>query len=175
MQPIANMKPRAALTQSAPSAITATMSKALMILPLAPSLMRSRKPAPTSVLCTNSRPSRSGTPRWSENSSGAAPVPPSLPSTTMKSGSDAGRQHRLDDAHELPRLTDAQLETHRLAAGQLAQPGDERHQLQRRGKRAVPRRRDAVLADRHAAGGGDFRVSPCRPAGCRHGPAWRPG
>jgi hypothetical protein len=38
------------------------------------------------VLRTKVRPSASGVPRWSANSTGAAPVPPSLPSTTMKSG-----------------------------------------------------------------------------------------
>jgi hypothetical protein len=46
----------------------------------------SRRFRPTSVLCTSSRPSCSGAPTWSVNSSGAAPVPPSPPSTTMKSG-----------------------------------------------------------------------------------------
>ena len=80
------MKPRAELAQSAPSASTQAMSNALTILPLVPSRIRSRTPAPTSALCTNSRPSRIGMPTWSANSSGAAPVPPSAPSTTMKSG-----------------------------------------------------------------------------------------
>ena len=83
---MANMKPRAELAQSAPVARTLAISKALTILPLAPTLILSRRLRPTRVLWTNSRPSRSGTPIWSVNSSGAAPVPPSLPSTTMKSG-----------------------------------------------------------------------------------------
>ncbi|MOA12179.1 hypothetical protein D3C78_1321520 [compost metagenome] len=83
---MANMKPRAELAQSAPMASTLAMSKALTILPLAPRRILSRRLRPTRVLCTNSRPSRSGTPMWSVNSTGAAPVPPSLPSTTMKSG-----------------------------------------------------------------------------------------
>ncbi|MNG04440.1 hypothetical protein D3C84_875710 [compost metagenome] len=74
------------MAQSAPMASTLAMSKALMILPLAPILILSRRFRPTRVLCTNSRPSRRGTPMWSVNSRGAAPVPPSLPSTTMKSG-----------------------------------------------------------------------------------------
>ena len=86
MQPSANMKPRAELHQSAPSAMTQAMSNALMILPAAPILMRSRALMPISALCTKFNPSRIGMPRWSVNSSGAAPVPPSLPSTTMKSG-----------------------------------------------------------------------------------------
>jgi hypothetical protein len=86
MQPSANMKPRALLHQSAPRAMARAMSKALTILPAAPILMRSRRFRPTSVLCTRRRPSCSGAPTWSVNSSGAAPVPPSAPSTTMKSG-----------------------------------------------------------------------------------------
>ena len=80
------MKPLAAFAQSAPSAINAAMSNALTTFPAAPIRTRSRRPAPTRVLCTNSRPSRSGTPIWFMNSSGDAPVPPSAPSTTMKSG-----------------------------------------------------------------------------------------
>ncbi len=86
MQPSANMKPRAELHQSAPSAIARAMSKALTILPAAPMRTRPRSPSPTSVPWTSRRPSCSGVPTWSLNSSGAAPVPPSAPSTTMKSG-----------------------------------------------------------------------------------------
>ena len=86
MQPIENMKARAALHQSAPSASARAMSKAVAILPAAPMRMRSRTPMPTSALCTKLNPSRIGMPRWSMNSSGAAPVPPSVPSTTTKSG-----------------------------------------------------------------------------------------
>jgi hypothetical protein len=48
--------------------------------------MRWRRFSPTSELRTSSSPSCSGAPTWSVNSSGAAPVPPSAPSTTMKSG-----------------------------------------------------------------------------------------
>ena len=62
------------------------MSKAEIIMPDAPILIRSRRPAPTRAKCTKVSPSRSGMPIWSMNSDGAAPVPPSLPSTTMKSG-----------------------------------------------------------------------------------------
>jgi hypothetical protein len=85
MHPTANIKPRAALHQSAPSAITRAMSNAVVILPEAPSLIRSRRLVPTSAELTKLRPSRSGMPIWSMNSSGAAPVPPSVPSITMKS------------------------------------------------------------------------------------------
>jgi len=62
------------------------MSNALTTLPAQPMRIRSRSSSPTSVLCTSSSPSCSGAPTWSVNSSGAAPVPPSAPSTTMKSG-----------------------------------------------------------------------------------------
>ncbi len=86
MQPSENMKPRAELHQSAPIAIARAMSKAVAIFPEAPILMRSRALMPISALWTKLTPSRIGMPRWSMNSSGAAPVPPSLPSTTMKSG-----------------------------------------------------------------------------------------
>src|SRR5262249_10347351 len=85
MQPTANMKARAELHQSAPSAIDLAIAEAVTILPLAPILNRSRTPAPTNVFSTVSSPSLSGAPRESENSSGAAPVPPSAPSTTTKS------------------------------------------------------------------------------------------
>ena len=85
MQPMANMKPRAELAQSAPVARTLAISKALTILPLAPTLILSRRLRPTRVLWTNSRPSRSGTPIWSVNSS-ARRAGAASPSTTMKSG-----------------------------------------------------------------------------------------
>ena len=62
MQPIAIMKPRAMLHQSAPSAIIRAMSKADMIMPEQPILTLSRRPAPTSALCTKVSPSRRGMP-----------------------------------------------------------------------------------------------------------------
>ena len=80
------MNPRAELHQSAPSASTRAMSKPVMIRPAAPSRIVSRSPAPTRQLWANTSPSRKGVPMWSTNSSGAAPVPPSVPSMTMKSG-----------------------------------------------------------------------------------------
>jgi hypothetical protein len=46
----ANMKPRAELAQSAPSASALAMSKAVTSLPDAPIFTRSRSPAPRSVL-----------------------------------------------------------------------------------------------------------------------------
>ena len=57
-----------------------------MILPLAPIFILSLRPAPISALCTNLRASSRGRPTWLVNSCGAAPVPPSPPSMTMKSG-----------------------------------------------------------------------------------------
>ena len=62
------------------------MSTPVATFPLAPILTRSRRPVPTSALCTVISPSVSGVPMWSSYSRGAAPVPPSAPSTTMKSG-----------------------------------------------------------------------------------------
>ncbi len=53
---------------------------------------------------------------------------------------DAGFQHGLGDAHELPGVAQAELEAHRLAAGQLTQLLDEMHHLDRGGKGAVARR-----------------------------------
>src|SRR5476651_2009843 len=144
MQPIENMNARAALHQSAPSASARAMSKAVAILPAAPMRTRSRTPMPTSALCTKLNPSRIGMPRWSMNSSGAAPVPPSLPSTD-EIGVNPGLQHRLADRQKFPGMADAQFESGGLAAGQPAHLADESHHLQRRRKRPVIGRRDAVL------------------------------
>ena len=80
------MKPRAELHQSAPITRARMMSKALTILPATPIRIWSRKPTPTRELWTKRKPSRIGIPILSTNSTGAAPVPPSLPSTTIKSG-----------------------------------------------------------------------------------------
>jgi hypothetical protein len=74
---------------------------------------------------------------WSVNSTGAAPVPPSVPSTTMKFRQDAGFHHGLGNAHEFPGVAKAELETHRFTARQLTQLRDELHHFQGRGERAV--------------------------------------
>src|SRR6266576_859362 len=66
-------------------------------------------------------------------------------------GANAGLQHGLAHAHEFPEMPDAELEPYLLAAGELAQARDEAHQLDRRRERRVPRGRDAIHADRHAA------------------------
>jgi len=70
---------------------------------------------------------------------------------------DAGLEHGLGDCHELPRVAEAQLEAHRLAATQFAQLGDECQQLQRRAEAAVAGWRYAVLVHRHATCRGDLR------------------
>ena len=46
-------------------------------------------------------------------------------------GRDALGQHRLADGQQLAAGADAELESGRLAAGQLAHPGDEQHELAR--------------------------------------------
>ncbi len=86
MQPTAIIMARALMQKSAPWMMWRTMSCPEVIFPAQPSLMRSRSPEPTSALCIRMSPSTSGVPTWSWYSSGAAPVPPSEPSTTMKSG-----------------------------------------------------------------------------------------
>ena len=62
MQPRANMKPRAELAQSAPSAMTRAISKAEVILALQPMRPSPRMLMPTRALCTNINPSRKGMP-----------------------------------------------------------------------------------------------------------------
>ena len=149
------MKPRAALHQSAPSAIVRAMSNAVMTLPLAPMLDLARAGSGRPGCCARAAaPSRSGAPTWSVNSSGAAPVPPSPPSTTMKSGRMPVFEHRLGDAEPLPGMADRKLESDRLAARQLAQPGDELEQA-----RAAWRRRCARAGDMQSTPSGTPRVA----------------
>src|ERR1700722_15212921 len=73
-------------------------------------------------------------------------------------GIDFGLQHCLAYGEELPRMADAELETGRLAARELAHFGDELHHLDGRRERRVARWRDAVDTLRYAAGRGDFRA-----------------
>jgi len=145
MQPIENMKARAALHQSAPSAMARAMSNALAILPAAPIRTRSRTPMPMSALCTKLRPSRIGMPRWSMNSSGAAPVPPFGAVHHHEVGANPGLQDRLANGEKLPRMADAELEPDRLAAACPAHFGNQMQHLDRGGECRVARRRDAVL------------------------------
>ncbi|MPN11578.1 hypothetical protein SDC9_158881 [bioreactor metagenome] len=71
-------------------------------------------------------------------------------------GRDVGLQHGLDDGEPLPRMAHAELEAGGLAAGFLAQPGDELHHLDRCLERAVRGGADAVHTHGHAARGGDL-------------------
>ena len=71
-------------------------------------------------------------------------------------GQDAGFQHGLGYAHELPRVAQAELETYRFAARQLTQLGNELHHLDGGGEGTVARRRYAVFAHQHTTGFGDF-------------------
>ena len=95
MHPVAIIIARADMVKSAPWIRRLTMSEPVATLPAAPSLIMWRRPVPTSALCTSMRPSVSGVPTRSEYSSGAAPVPPSEPSTMMKSGAIRSSQMAL--------------------------------------------------------------------------------
>ena len=86
MHPSAKSIARAALHVSAPSASVRTRLKPVRIFPAATTRTRSRRPAPVRIACTSVRPSAMGMPTLLENSGGAAPVPPSAPSTVTKSG-----------------------------------------------------------------------------------------
>ena len=69
---------------------------------------------------------------------------------------DAGLEHCLDDAEELPRMPDAQFEAGRLAARQRTQPIHKLQEPQRRAEFRMRGRRDAVLADLNTARGGNL-------------------
>jgi hypothetical protein len=124
--------------------------------PLAPSRTVSRSPAPVSVL-------------WAKNQAFAHRCSDVIGEFQRRRAGAAllavdhdeiranpGFQHGFADRHELPRMSDAELETDRLARGQLAQSRDEVHQLHRRRERLVTRWRYAIDAHRHAAGRRDF-------------------
>ncbi len=70
---------------------------------------------------------------------------------------NAGFQHGLDDGEELPRVAEAELEAGGFSTRELAQPGDEIHQLDGRRKGRMAGGRDTILARLDAANGGDFR------------------
>ena len=158
MQPSANMKPRAALHQSAPIAIVRAMSKALTILPArADADARRAGSAPTSVLCTSSRPSlqrRADVVGELERRRAGAALG-AVDDDEVRD--DAGLQHRLGDRRTTPTGWPMhELEADRLAARQLAQPRDELQQLDRRRERAsaaparCSRRRSARRARRRS-------------------------
>jgi hypothetical protein len=103
---------------------------------------------------------------------GAAPVPASAPSTTMKSGSDPVSASPWQ-CRTTPTVADGQLETDRLAAGQFAQAGDELQQLDRRRER---RGRDGETQSTPIGTPRVTEISAVTlaPAARRHGRAWRP-
>ena len=107
MQPSANMKPRAALHQSAPSASVRARSNAVITLPLAPMRILSRRFRPTSVLCTSSsafaqrRADVVG--ELERRRAGAAFA--AVDDDEVRQ--DAGFLHRLGDAEPFPRMADA--------------------------------------------------------------------
>ena len=76
----------AALTTSAPAAIFASKSKLDAVFPDAIIFILSLRPTPTRALWTILTPSKQIKPKRLLNSTGAAPVPPSAPSTVIKSG-----------------------------------------------------------------------------------------
>ena len=129
---------------------------------------------PTSVLCTSSRPSCSGAPTWSVNSSGAAPVPPSAPSTTMKSGvmpvssialampnhSHGWPMQSLKPVGLPPDSSRSRSMNCSISIGVVKAPWR--------------RRRDAVDATAARRAPRRSRASPSAPAARRRGRAWRP-
>ena len=90
------------------------------------------------------------------NSSGAAPVPPSLPSTTMKSGRISVSSIALQIARNSQGWPMQSLKPAGLPPDSARSSRDEGHHLERRRKCAVARRREAILARFDAADRGDF-------------------
>ena len=102
------------------------MAEAVTILPLAPTFIRSRMPAPTRMFWTTIRPS---TQREAERVGelerrGAGAALAAVDDDEV--GVGVALDHGLDDGHELAGVADAELEADRLAARQLAELGDER-------------------------------------------------
>ena len=152
MQPSANMKPRAELHQSAPSAMARAMSKAVMILPAAPSLMRSRAPMPTSAL-------------WTKLQAVAQRHAEMVHEFERRRAGAAFLAVDHDEVRDRCRSRSIALQIARNSQGwpmQSLKPAglppdkpphrrDELHHLDRGREGGVARRRDAVLARRHAA------------------------
>ena len=86
IQPNDSIMDLAALHISAPSEKFFTKSNPVCTLPEAIIFICFFKPNPFSASYTNAKPSRNGIPTELLNSNGAAPVPPSPPSTVIKSG-----------------------------------------------------------------------------------------
>ena len=125
MQPSANMKPRAELHQSAPSAMRAHHVEG------GDDLAAGAEPDAVAQARADQRVVDEGQAfaqrhadmvgELQRRRAGAA----LLAVDDDEVGHDAGLQHRLDDGHELPAVADAELEADRLAAGKLAQLRDE--------------------------------------------------
>jgi hypothetical protein len=86
MHPILVTKARAAHVMSAPRAIVRISENPLQTRPEALILTFAHKSAPINMFLTTTNPSSNGNPIELVYSGGAAPVPPSPPSTVMKSG-----------------------------------------------------------------------------------------
>jgi hypothetical protein len=122
MQPSANMKPRAELHQSAPSAMVRAMSKALTTLPAAPIRCAAQVQPDQRVVhqqqaFLHGRADVVG--ELQRRGTGAA-----LGAVDHDEvGRDAGGQHGLGDGEPFPGVADAQLEAGGLAARQARAAG----------------------------------------------------
>ena len=163
MQPSANMKPRAELHQSAPSAISARDVEAGDHAPAGAEPHR-RPQADTDQAVVREQQALAQrradmVDEFERRRAGAALRAVDHDEVRM----DAGLDHGLADRHELPRMADAELEADRLAARKLAQLRDEVHQLDRSRERGMARaarcsrRRPARRAPRR------FQRSPWAP------------
>ena len=116
MQPRANMKPRPALVQSAPSASRLAMSNALTTLPAAPIRMSSRNPGSDERVVDEEQ----ALAQWYSDMIGEfqrrGPSAPLGAVHHNEVGTNARLPHSLDDGHEFPRVAKAQLEADRLPA-----------------------------------------------------------
>ena len=158
MQPTANIIARADIVKSAPWMMRETMSTPLATLPDAPILIRSRSPTPTRPLCTSIRPSVSGMPTWSSNSCGAAPVPPSEPSTMTKSGVTPVASMPLQMDRNSVRAPTQSLKPTGLPPESRRSVAMNAIISHRRAERRVRGWRHHGAALRHAAGRGDLRA-----------------
>ena len=147
MQPNANIMARAALHMSAPSASFVAIWNPVLTLPEAMMRMWSRRPAPTSALWTNDRPSLSGVPdrvgELERRGAGAA--------LGAVDGDEVGERCRSRASPCRSPRNSWRLPTHSLKPTGLPPEGSRSwlHELQqpeRRGEGGVRRRRDHVLA-----------------------------
>ena len=76
--------------------------------------------APTSALCTKAKASINGVPTSLINSNGAAPVPPSAPSTVINRRAPRF-DHGFTDGQKFLALSDTEFEAHRFSVGSFTQ------------------------------------------------------